>query len=543
MLSKARTGFRPALLLAAVGVALQGQGWIEADRRQEAFLRDAAYEPSLPQGWSHGWTLFATTLGRGDRALPMAWGQGFGTSVRGQGLAFSHAYVRGAGSMSVSYRVGRDSETGTLQAQVLTWSLAWKPKDSWLLALEQEPLLWGQGLQGGYLLGDSAQPFPKARVRSPWWEVGLFGVPLGTWRGELFVGRLEGGRVLPHEAQNPYVLRELEQTSGEVDQPKLSGYRAEARFGPKIDFALGIVSMWGGRTRLTGARLDEGWGAGEYATAFFGLDTALAERNVDYTDNKPVAAVDFANKARSNALVAVDLRLRPDWMRHLVRAESSTFYLTRGADSANWQYSRAFHHPWDTFWRDLDRLRINLDRRHLRDEWNNSYRDFAPSLDQPQDTVGLTFTWANGVDAGVEYSDTVNSFMSAVGFRTYTHSSWPAGHSRKGDMLGHAYGADLRITQATVGLPVSTFKVRLTAAYGQRPFRDSLADWQAVHGVANPTRETFLQGDFALEARAFGWDWSLRTQGRRTLNADHVSGQMRRDAQVQVLAHRTLAWR
>lgn len=542
MLSFPQVGLGSFLVMAA-GLALPGQGWIDAEARQQAFLRDRPLETRPPEGWRHGLSLFATTVGWGDRSLPVAWGQGFGTSIRGQGMALAHSFARGDGWATVSYRVGRDSETGTLQAQVLTWGLTWHPPQGWRLALEQEPLVWGQGLQGGYLLGEGAMPFPKVRVRSPWWELGLFGIPLGTWRGEFFLGQLEDHRILPREAQNPYVLREVERVNGEVDRPRLSGYRAEARFGPKVDFALGVVSMWGGRNRLTGERLDRGWGLSDYGTAIFGLDTALAERAVGYTEDKPIPEVDFVNKARSNALIAVDLRFRPEWMRRLLRAESATFYLTRGADSANWQFSRAYHNPWNAFWNDLDRLRRNLDRRHLRNEWTNGYRDFAPSLDQPQDTLGFTFHWGNGVEAGVEYSDTVNSFKSSVGFRTYTHAMWPAGHSRKGDILGHAYGADQRLVLGSLGLPLGTWRLRVGAGSGQRPFRDSLADWQAIYGLVNPERESFVQGDLALEVQWRGWDWSLRGQARRTLNADHMPGNLRRDAQAQLLVHRTLGGR
>lgn len=531
------------ILLLASALTLHSQGWLESEGRQEAFIHDKSFESKTLEGWRHGVTLFATTLGEGDRPIPIAWGQGLGTAIRGQGMAFEHIFTRGNAAASVSYRLGRDSVTGTHAAELLTWSLAWRPKDAWLLALEQEPLVWGQGLQGGYLLGAGAAPFPKARVRTPWWNLRLFGIPLGTWRGEGFVGRLEDGRVLATQAQNPYALRAVERVGGEVDQPLLSGWRAEARFGPKIDFAIGIVSMWGGRNRLTGKRLDQGWAFGDYATAFFGLDTALAERDVNYTEAKPVGTVDFVNKARSNALVAVDIRLRPDWLKALVRAERASFYLTRGADSANWQYSQAFRRPWGAFFSDVDRLRRNLEQGRLRREWNNSYRDFGPSLDQPQDTLGVTFLWSGGRDAAVEYSDTVNSFVSALGFRTYTHEMWPAGHSRKGDMLGHPFGADLRLTKITLGLPMGMAKFRATLAYGQRPFRDSLTEWRAANGSINPAQETFTQGDLSVQIRLASWEWSLRSQARVTDSADHIEGQRRWDTQVQLLARRVWMWR
>ena len=57
----------------------------------------------------------------------------------------------------------------------------WHGPSGWQFGYEQEPLVWGYGLNGGYLLGESDRPVPKLRIESPMRHLGIGRVGLGTW--------------------------------------------------------------------------------------------------------------------------------------------------------------------------------------------------------------------------------------------------------------------------------------------------------------------------------------------------------------------------
>jgi hypothetical protein len=174
---------------------------------------------------------------------PLTGGEGLGHGTGGWGLGLQGRYVQGGWSFSATTLALRDHgrSLGILQRA----ALAYQMESGWRAALEQTPLAWGSGLNGGDLLGDAARSFPRLSLSTP--EAIL---PLGHWRAEAFAGRLESNPPLP-EWGSDREARLTAQTAGfDLHGPRLRGGLVRVSFGGLMETSLGAVSMEGGRNGL-----------------------------------------------------------------------------------------------------------------------------------------------------------------------------------------------------------------------------------------------------------------------------------------------------
>jgi len=154
---------------------------------------------------------------------------GLGNSLRGGGISAEGGINRESWSFAIKALAFRDVK-GADRLTIHQAHLAWRSQGGWKLGLEDEPLVWGYGLTGGYLLGEAARPFPKFRVESPHTQLGLFGVSLGTWGFQWFTGKLENDRRIADNSQDHSGRAARIQANGEPESPFLSGYRIDGSF-------------------------------------------------------------------------------------------------------------------------------------------------------------------------------------------------------------------------------------------------------------------------------------------------------------------------
>lgn len=188
--------------------------------------------PSFEVGWGGA---------EGDGAYtPLVGGEGLGTGTRGWGLGLQGSYVHEGWSFSATALALR--EQGRTVAVLQRGALAFQAPSGWRLALEQTPLAWGSGLNGGDLLGAAARPIPRLSIATP--EVPW---PFGPSRVEAFAGRLDADRPIP-----PWLpdreARVAARAAGLDLQPRnLWGVAVQAAFGPLAEGRLAALSLDGGR--------------------------------------------------------------------------------------------------------------------------------------------------------------------------------------------------------------------------------------------------------------------------------------------------------
>ena len=189
--------------------------------------------PSFEAGWGGAES-------QGSYA-PLADGEGLGHGTQGWGLGFQGRYTSGGWRMSATVLALRDRgrTTGILQRA----SLAYQTESGWRTALEQTPLAWGTGLNGGDLLGDAARPFPRLSLATP--EVRL---PLGRWRMEAFAGRLEADPPIPDWIPDRDSRTAAQAAGFGLRRPGLWGGLLRAAFAEHLELNAGAVSMEGGQT-------------------------------------------------------------------------------------------------------------------------------------------------------------------------------------------------------------------------------------------------------------------------------------------------------
>ena len=220
---------------------------------------------------------------------PLTDGEGLGHGTQGWGLGLQGRYVLDGWSFSATALALRDQgrTSGILQRA----ALAYRTESGWRAALEQAPLAWGSGLNGGDLLGDAARPFPRLFLSTP--EASL---PLGRWRAEAFAGRLERDRPLPEWIPDREA-RIIAQAAGlDLHGPILWGGLVRASFGAFVETSLGVVTMGGGHD--------------------------------DLDHSAP------ASSARAESLA--ELRVRMPFLAQLIQARGASLYLSRsGAPDSN----------------------------------------------------------------------------------------------------------------------------------------------------------------------------------------------------------------
>jgi len=170
---------------------------------------------------------------------PLTDAEGLGQGARGWGLGLQGRYVRGGWSFSATALALREGghTSGLLQRA----ALAYQTESGWRAALEQAPLAWGAGLNGGDLLGDSARTFPRLSLASP--EVSL---PLGRWRIEAVAGRLERDRPIPAWLPDRDARIGAQAAGLDLQKPLLWGGLLQASFGSLVETTLGAITIEGG---------------------------------------------------------------------------------------------------------------------------------------------------------------------------------------------------------------------------------------------------------------------------------------------------------
>jgi hypothetical protein len=368
----------------------------------------------------------------------------------------------------------------------------------WQGGFEQEPMVWGYGLNGGYLLGEAARPFPRLRVESPMADLHLGRVPLGSWAWQAFMGRMENHPVLSSAIQDPSARSRLISSQGNPEAPLLMGYRVQAKFGPAMEFYLNYLNLWAGT--LNGRGLTTGYGLGNYATAMLGLKDTLTEANIDYS-NPGVTAPSAPQPVRSASEIDVGFRLQVEGLARALGADDSHLYVSRGSKSELWPVGVFIKRPWYYLGKDVSKDFSNLVRSpNLGAVWSQNSRYSAPSLSNPNDTVGILVKWS-GVRAGLEYFNGVNS--AGQGNRPFTQGTYLTGFYYYGDPLGNAVGGEAITTTAKVEMDFTSRLVGATMlTRGFRPFRDNLADWQLDHPGMAPGKNRFtgLQQTLAWKA-------------------------------------------
>jgi hypothetical protein len=491
---------------------LSGQappGWFQQDRLGAGIAQE---------GFWHGAGLWA-----GDHHGPvdtLGDSLGLGNGLTGGGFHLEGGYRRGHWDVAAE-ALGDRGAQGQAFLTLYRSHLWYQGDRGWQGGFEQEPLVWGYGLNGGYLLGEAARPFPRVRVESPMADLHLLRVPLGSWAWQAFLGRMESHPVVSASLQNPSWTRRAIASQGDPEAPLLMGYRVQAQFGPLMEFYADDLTLWSGT--LNGRGMTSGYGLGDYLTAMFGLKDAFAEGNSDFSNpNPPVAQ--FVNQARSASEVDVGFRLQAPFIAGLVGADRAYAYVSRGSKDAVWPIGVFIRNPPRYLYKDVAK---DLDNAFLHPNlgstWNQNSRYAAPSLAQPNDTVGVLAAWP-GVRAGLEYYGGVNAAISS--FRPFTHGTYLTGFYYDGDPLGEALGGEADCATASLEVDCSDRLASATRLLrGFRPFRDNLVDWQADHPgqVPGKNRFTGLQQTLSWKQNPVT-TWTLHAAWQRQQAVENVAG-------------------
>ena len=494
------------LLLAAPLLAQLPPGWFQR-------------EP-LGQADAWAWWCAGTWAGAGQGApATLDDSLGLGNAVTGAGIHLEGGFRLGRWDFAGEALGVR--EAGASYLTLYRSHAWWRGESGWQGGFEQEPLVWGYGLNGGYTLGEAARPFPRLRLESRERHLSLFRVPLGTWSFQTFLGRLENRRVLSGSIQDAAWREAAIAGQGDPQAPLLSGYRVQSRFGEHFTFYLNWLNLWGGTRNGTG--MTQGYNAGEYLTAMFGLKDTLIEADKDpaggYSNPGPV------NAAQSASEIDWGLRMEAPRLARVFGADHGWLWVSRGSKSMGWPVGVFLRNPPKYFAKDVATIARNLATGKFGFNWNYDAFYAVPSELTPNDNVGLLLAWPRA-RLGVDYLDTSNN--AGQGHRSFAHGTYLTGFYYHGDPLGNALAGETRATTVRVEVDASA-RVTLVswADWGIRPFRDDPELWQAAHPGARPW------GD-----RIFGAQQALRWRLRPGLALDAGSAWQRHGA-VEYMAGRT----
>jgi len=472
-------------------------------------------EAPLGEGIPDGRLWWGAGLWAADKhgpPAPLVQSMGLGNSLVGSGLSLAAGAKLGAWDLAGRVLLYKNPD-GESRASLLQAHALYRSRGGWLLGLEKESLTWGYGLNGGYLLGEAARPFPRLRVATPFPELSLFKVPLGAWKGQLFLGKLENHRRAAEATQDPSYRSRAIQERGEPQAPMLSGFRLEARFGDRIEAYANWINLFGGT--LKGRGMTEGYGFKDYLTAFTGTKDAQAEADFDMDDpDQYENNWGRGSKVRSASNADIGVRLRLKTLAKVLGAEEAHFYLSRGSKAYNLNYKVASHRPLYYLGKDLQSMWPPARA------WDRTYWYYAPAPQVPNDAIGLLVSWP-AFRLGLEYLDTVNAAHQfdnrpvQDGHRSFAHYFYKAGFYYQGDPLGSGLGGEARYTTLRAEWDATPNLTLLTWLHqGQRPFRDAPEDWVLDHPGMTAVDTSFYglqqglrwQVDQRLRVRA-GYSW------------------------------------
>lgn len=449
--------------------------------------------------------------------VPLVGGEGLGRGMQGWGVGIQGRYSFGHWSVSAAGVGFRDGTTtrGILQRG----SIAYQSESGWRFALEQTPFQWGFGVNGGYLMGDSARAFPRLALATPEAAFRLWKVPLGRWKADFFFGRLEWNRSIPEWIGSAYYQRAIKAVQGDIRRPDLSGTMIRGRFGPHVELNLGVTSEWGGidpqgRNRRSGYTLQD------YFLGFFGAENIGRSEASGGQGNFDLSG--FKQISMGHAMA--EGRVRIPALAGLIGAKGASVYLSRGSKNVNWQWKDFLRNPFGATWRDLSKD-WNLIKRgkvtggdYMNSIWGRGTREAVPTLEHANDMLGAQFVW-DGWDLALDYSDTVNIPADGDGYRVYTNGKYLAGYSRYGDSMGLAFGGDLITRTVELGFPLTwEGRGRFKIVNGIRSFRDNAARWAEAHPGKVPglNHFWFFQADAQWQTRVGRIGASIATQQDRS---------------------------
>lgn len=453
-----RTQSRPILLtlLCLLGLVAEAQTPLVGDAAEalhEQWLADAISRvgPAYPQdGSSLSAGLLSVSHDSASPWMPLIHGTGLGTVTLGQGLMVQGSWIHDGWEFSAEGTGLRDFDNKITRGRLLEFSLVKHTRSGWRWGLEKKPFQWGYGLFGGYQMGDSNDPVPRLVLESPIAERHFFGIPLGAWGFETFLGQLEWNRQIPTWISDPHTVRQTLDAQGDIRRPNLSGLRLRAAFGPNVDMNFGVVSRWGG-VDASGQNIMQGLSWWNYPLGYLGAENlVIAEATGNAQNPDPskrfVVPSDYHNI--SNAVADVELRIRfPETAAKWFGAKGMAVYLSRGANNVNWQWKDFVKHPFSAWSHDLRFVGKKVSHLEVTgsapgDLWGWAYAEGAPGLVHINDTVGVQWIYDRW-DLGLELSDLHNQPYPDSTFRTYENGKFISGHSRYGDSLGQPLGAEV----------------------------------------------------------------------------------------------------
>ncbi len=485
-------------------------------RLGSAVLLASSLYGQVPDGWAARLPLgtgmqpgvwFGGGVWSADRhgpAAPFIESLGLGNGTVGNGVNAEMGWKGIHWDVAMRLTGYRDASGGD-HALVSRGHLTYRSAGGWTTSLEREPLVWGYGLNGGYLLGEASRPIPKLRVATPMAPLSAWGVPLGAWKAQVFLGQVDAATTLPENIQSPSLKTRSIASQGTPVRPFLSGVRAEAAFGDSVEFYLNWISLFGGT--LNGRQIDSGYTFTDYLTAFLGAKDARIEGGTDLVTGGPsqYRPLDVISASNSD----VGMRIRFQVLESLLRARDVRFYVSRGSKGVHISYGPLLKKPLYYLGKDMDADWRAVTSFAPGSIWGRTYRYSAPSPIVPNDGVGVMIDW--GVwKAGLEYLDTVNvrDFSGGTvpgvdplyGHRSFTHSFYQVGFYDQGDPLGSALGGEARYGTFHVQWdPSRAWRFLGWIQSGDRPFRDDLGDWLLDHPGKHPVRNRFTQVQVVVE--------------------------------------------
>ncbi len=430
---------------------------------------------------------------------------GLGNALIGEGFHLEGGYRKGPWDLAAEV-LGNRNTLGQSYLTLYRSHIWYRGERGWQGGFEQEPMVWGYGLNGGYTLGEAARPFPRLRIQSPMADLHFFRMPLGTWGWQAFMGRLENHPVLSSSMSNLSYSERFIAEQGNPEAPFINGYRIQATFGQHAEWYLNLVDLWGG-TR-NGQAMTNGYNLGQYVTSMLGIKDALNEAGSDYSNPSVKAPTTLSVNAQSASEIDTGFRLQAPGLARAVGADTWYLYLSHASKSALWPVkvflNRPFYYGAKDFKLDMDDLVL---KPNYGAWWTTSSRYTLPSLNQANDTVGIQVSWPR-VRAGLEYYACVDDGANdGGGFRPFTHGTYVTGFYYYGDPLGNALGGEVIATTAKVEVDyTSRLAGATTLTRGFRPFRDNLADWQQDHPGDTPGKDRFTSLQQTL-----AWRQSART--------------------------------
>ena len=418
---------------------------------------------------------------------------GLGNALTGSGIHLETGWNQGGWELAGQINAWREPD-GQSRLIIQRFHVAYSSRGGWRTALEQEPLVWGYGLNGGYVLGEAARPFPRLRLESPFSDWRLWGVPLGSWKGQLFFGQIEGHKVISESSQDPSYRARLVAANGDPQRPFLSGIRLESRFGADTEFYLNYINFFGGS--IQGHSLTDGYRAKDWLTSFFGLKDSLAEGNQDFNGPQGSFNPQSTGIVKSASTSDVGIRVRITPFEQVLGAEDVRFYVSRGAKAVNTRFQILASRPFYAIRKDIEADWQSLWTAPLR-PLTLGARYVLPSTPVPNDAVGLLIKWP-GIRVGFEYLDAVNSLYNPdnpgyYNHRVFEHSTFASGFYQEGDPLGNAIGGEANTFTVRCEVDWSpSWTSRSWLFSGGRPFRDDQEFWQADHPGSAPATDRFF---------------------------------------------------